>query len=140
MPRESQTTAPQRRSPIKKPPLRTAGQSLREQMLDLLFGRWLSYALALAVVWLLVLLDWLRLALRVPWSWKSCVAMTSFAAAFSALAFLKMRGTDGEHHASFFRLNSNSLPPRVMTVLMPRSISATAMFGGGCEPFGVNAT
>jgi hypothetical protein len=30
-----------------------------------------SYGLAPTVVWLLVLLDWLRLALRVPWSWKS---------------------------------------------------------------------
>jgi hypothetical protein len=85
---------PQRRSPIKKPPLRTPGQSLRERMFDLLFDRWLSYALAMVVIWLLVLLDWLRLALRVPWSWKSCLAPTSFAAAFSVLAYFRMRGAD----------------------------------------------
>jgi hypothetical protein len=74
MTRESQTTAPQRRSPIKKPPLRTAGQSLREQIFDSCSTagfRMDSYGLAPTVVWLLVLLDWLRLALRVPWSWKS---------------------------------------------------------------------
>jgi hypothetical protein len=29
----------------------------------------------------------------VPWSWKSCLALTSFAAAFSVLAFFRMRGT-----------------------------------------------
>jgi hypothetical protein len=63
-------------------------------MFDLLFDRWLSYGLALAVVWLLVLLDWLRLALRVSWSWKSSLGLTSFAAAFSVLAFFRMRGTD----------------------------------------------
>lgn len=94
MSRQGQTTAPQRRSPIKTPPLRTAGQSLREKMLDLLFDRWLYFVLALAVVWLLVLLDWLRLAMRVTWSWKSCLALTSFAAAFSVLAFFRMRGAD----------------------------------------------
>jgi hypothetical protein len=93
MPRDIENK-PRCRSPIKSPPLRTAGQSIRGQMFDLLFDRWLSYALAMVVIWLLVLLDWLRLALRVPWSWKSCLALTSFAAAFSVLAFFRMRGAD----------------------------------------------
>jgi len=52
----------ERRSPIRKPPLRAPGQSLHEEMIDLFFDRWLAYLMFPVVGWTLVATEWIRWA------------------------------------------------------------------------------
>ncbi|MCY2928811.1 MAG: nuclease-related domain-containing protein [Planctomycetota bacterium] len=57
---------PSTKSPIKDPPLRVAGQSLREEIHDLAYGRLLAGWIAIVMVLVMAGMEWVQWTLRMP--------------------------------------------------------------------------
>src|SRR6185312_5559871 len=71
------------RSPIKAPPLRVPGQSIRDEMMDVLFDKWLPYLMYPAVAWIYVMFEWIRWATHTLLSLRSCFVTTAIAVVVS---------------------------------------------------------
>src|SRR5947209_1715815 len=83
----------ERRSPIKKPPLRMPGESLQEEIAKIVLDKWLGYGGAMFVAWGLVILDWLRVTFHVAVTWKVALIDTGFPVIVTIIAIFKLRGT-----------------------------------------------
>jgi len=64
------------------------GQSIRDEIIDVIFDRWLSPVIWALFLWMLVAVEWIRFFCRIRPSWTTCIGLT----------FLTIVGT---LHASF---------------------------------------
>jgi Nuclease-related domain len=87
------TEKTKRRSPIKKPALRMPGESLQEEIIDVVFGKWFAYAMVLLMAWGLVLIEWVRVPFHVRVTWQLALIDTGFPVIVTIIVMFKLRGT-----------------------------------------------
>src|SRR5579871_2570121 len=80
-----------RRSPIKGPLLRVAGQSIRDEMLDVFVDKWLAYVIAVMVAWIIVATEWVRWLTHSLPTLSSALTDTFIGAAVTGACFYRGR-------------------------------------------------
>ena len=82
---------PERRSPIKVPPRRLPGQSVREEVVDLVFDKWMPYGLYPGVFAILAVMEWIRWELRLPPTLGSAILLTVITATAALISIRRIR-------------------------------------------------
>ena len=77
------------RSPIKAPPLRTPGQSVYDEMLDVFFDKWMPYLMFPIVGWVIVTSEWMRWILYDVPSLRSSLISTAIGIFVTAVCWLR---------------------------------------------------
>lgn len=84
----------QTRSPLKHPAQRLPGQSVREQLVDVIFERLGSEIIA-AWIGIYAAMEWMRWALRAAPGWRSCTLYTVIAVVYFVLMLRHRRRSEG---------------------------------------------